>query len=203
MAVTPLSSWLGTPPPYDETLLPFFKFETPPPYDETPLPFFKFETPQSFEAPYLESDPSFLSPCSSRDLQNIERIPSPTRYMKLACRDGDLWIRWSSWDITADLPVFGHSLDVETFVITLRRVGKDDVLELMTDEQPLMLPTLLDQLKCDGFTDLFDIMDRKALRTFCDFRNASFHPRKAWRKRAFLCVKAIAAITRVCLQSRE
>ena len=57
--------------------------------------------------------------------------------MKLACRDGDLWIRWSSWDVTADLPVFGQSSDVETFVITLRRVGRDDFLELMTDEQPL------------------------------------------------------------------
>jgi len=57
--------------------------------------------------------------------------------------------------------------------------------------------TLLDRLKCDGYTNLFDKLDGKALRTLCDFRNADFYPRKTWIKREFLRVKTMAAIMRV------
>jgi hypothetical protein len=193
MAATPLPSWLDTAPP-------FFELESPPPFFELepPPPFFEPETP-----PHLEGDSGFPSYSASRDLQNTERILSPTRYMKLACRDGDLWIRWLSWDVTTHLPVVDEALDYETFVITLRRVDRDEVLEMMTDIRPFILPTLLDRLKCDGFTNLFDKLDGKALRTLWDFRNADFHPRKAWIKREFLLIKAMAAVMRVCFQSRE
>ncbi|KAK4149037.1 hypothetical protein C8A00DRAFT_19232 [Chaetomidium leptoderma] len=146
-------------------------------------------------------DPSLPSHSASRSQQSTERIATPTRYMKLTCRDGDLWIGWPSWFITRHLPVFSHPWDYETFVGTLRRVDIGDVLALMKDRQPCILPMLLDRLERHGFTELFSKMDANALRKLCDLMKANFYSREAWLKRQFLLVKAMAAVVQVRLEN--
>jgi hypothetical protein len=121
--------------------------------------------------------------------------------MKLTCRDGDLWIGWLSWVITRHPPVFSHPWDYETSVGTLRRVDIDDVLALMKDRQPCILPMLLGRLERHGFIELFNEMDANSLRTLCDLTKANFYPREPWLKRKFLVVRAMAAVVRVCLQN--
>jgi hypothetical protein len=173
MPTAHLLSWLDTPPPY--------KVEMPPPYTMDDL------SPSSHSA--------------SRSQQTTESIAPPTQYMKLTCRDGDLWIGRPSWVITPHLPSFRHPWDYETFVGTLRRIHIDDVRALMLDRQPCILPMLLDRLERNGFTELFDKMDANALRTLCDLMKANFYPREAWLKRRFVHVMAMAAVLRVHFQN--
>lgn len=165
----------SVPPPYLDAIQGHMSANPPPPYPDA----VQHETSTSlspssgtFRRETNYSPPPLSTATGMPFADVVIAFLNAKQYMRLACRDGDLWISKDDVDLSMTRPQDLHPPHaIETFLGKLSLVSRDEVRQLMFADgrQPRTLPAYLNCLRrIDRFHEA-DRMNAKALKYQCDY----------------------------------